>query len=469
MRVTINRFFLAQSEIKIKDIRVISLLNNNEMGGLFSSSNSAKSIAPNIQNQLEKSSATVIKNVESSLLSLPITLIQSYILPYLRPKDLLKLDSSISDKAHREEFSRIITTQLVLIYKDLLIGVIELEWFIKRKAILTKIMFSSQAKSGSSPYTEDRLVNILSHYKDTLCSIELFIEDLEDIPRRLPYYSHLRIFEIHSSEITDDVGLILSRQNRLHTVVLDGHNSISQSVITSLVPVPASGSGSESGYNELRSLSIIGRSTDEAIIAIAKSSPKLKIICLATDYCCELHSPNLTDASIITLAQCCPDLHTIYFTNLKRITDDSIIAITKYCTKLTSLNLPGCHHISDVSISSILQHCKKHLISLTLINCPLITKEGYINIKNNLPLLTSIHMISTSGAHFNVDPHTQSLLFNCLLGQLWEVCYNIFIYYIHILYTACICYDYMLCVAYCINTVLYNVHYTRCILILRLN
>ena len=408
------------------------------MGGLFSSSNRTKCIASTIQNQLEKSSVNVIKNIESSLLSLPITLIQCYILPYLRPKDLLKFDSSISAKSHREEFSRIITTQIVFIYKDLLIGVIELEWFIKRKAILTKLMFSSQVKTGFIPYTEDRLVNILSYYKDTLCSIELFIEDLEDIPRRLPYYPHLRIFEIHSSEITDDVGLILSRQHRLHTVVLDGHNSISQSVITSLVPVPASGSGS--GYNDLRSLSIIGRSIDEAIIAIAKSSPKLEIICLATDYCCELHSPNLTDASIITLAQHCPELHTIYFTNLKRITDDSILAITKYCTKLTNLNLPGCHHISDLSLSSIIQHCKKHLISLTLINCPLITKEGYINMKNNLPLLTSIHMISTSGIHFTVDPHTQSVLFNCLLGQLWEVCYYIFIHFIHILYTARICY-----------------------------
>jgi hypothetical protein len=151
--------------------------------------------------------------------------------------------------------------------------------------------------------------------------------------------------------------------------------------------------------------------TDNAIIHIARKCKLLSTL--------NLHSClQITDTSILEIAKKCPSLSTLSldnfigyaFTNESKITDTSIMAIAGNCPSLTSLNLRSCTNITDNSINAIAGNCPS-LTSLNVSRVSKITEVSILAIATNCPLLTSL--ILTDCYQFNNTSVANDIAHHC--------------------------------------------------------
>ena len=82
--------------------------------------------------------------------------------------------------------------------------------------------------------------------------------------------------------------------------------------------------------------------TDTSVIAVAEQCAGLKSIDLGG--CC-----NITDTSVVALAEHCPGLTKIDLGYCSNITDTSVVALAEHCPELKEINLGGCENITDTS------------------------------------------------------------------------------------------------------------------------
>lgn len=66
----------------------------------------------------------------------------------------------------------------------------------------------------------------------------------------------------------------------------------------------------------------------------------------------------LTDASVMALAEHCPHVTTIYFDNCQRVTDASMLALEERCPYLTNI----CRHGQSPSRSCWRCYCREHYV-----------------------------------------------------------------------------------------------------------
>lgn len=94
--------------------------------------------------------------------------------------------------------------------------------------------------------------------------------------------------------------------------------------------------------------------TDRSIIKIAESCPNLRILNLAR---CD----RVTNRSVIKIAENCPDLKELNLSGCYSISDTSIIRIAESCPNMIELNLSGCRDVTDVCTLRIAESCSKLL------------------------------------------------------------------------------------------------------------
>ncbi len=108
----------------------------------------------------------------------------------------------------------------------------------------------------------------------------------------------------------------------------------------------------------------------------ATTSPHLTVLDLSG-------CSNLTDACLLSLSKCLPDLKTLLLNYCWAITDNGIEHLCSGCTKIEILNLEECFKLSDKSLPKIgtLHRLKR----LTLVGC-VFTREALELLKVELPV-----------------------------------------------------------------------------------
>jgi hypothetical protein len=99
--------------------------------------------------------------------------------------------------------------------------------------------------------------------------------------------------------------------------------------------------------------------------------------------------PDVTDAGVISVANGCPNLHTISLSGCPNVTDISVIKIAGTYPNLRSLDLTCCFTITNASIIKLAEGCP-HLHSLHFDGCNEITDISIIRIAEVCPDLQSI-------------------------------------------------------------------------------
>src|SRR5262249_4325156 len=115
--------------------------------------------------------------------------------------------------------------------------------------------------------------------------------------------------------------------------------------------------------------------SDESILFIAQNCPQLKKLWLS-------ECTRVSDASLSLIAKTCPLLEVLDLANCEKITDASVSLITQNCQHLKMLDLEGCT-ISDASISFIAQNCSK--LQLLVLDAKLETADLMQSINTKCP------------------------------------------------------------------------------------
>ena len=119
--------------------------------------------------------------------------------------------------------------------------------------------------------------------------------------------------------------------------------------------------------------------TNITLLALANSCPNLNDIDLG--YC-----HRITDAGIIALVEKCPLLQTIHIPYCSDITDNAIIAIAQNCRLLLHLNLRHVYNVTNTAMSAIALHCPQ-LLSIDLVFCNKVTSLGLTALTEGCPEL----------------------------------------------------------------------------------
>ena len=124
--------------------------------------------------------------------------------------------------------------------------------------------------------------------------------------------------------------------------------------------------------------------TDASVIALANRCHGLTTIILS--YC-----ENITDASVMALAERCPGLTRIGLYGCTRITDASVMALADTCPGLTLIGLTECTNITDVSVTALAENCPR-LNVIGLNGCTLLTDASVTTLAEHCPGLTLIDL-----------------------------------------------------------------------------
>ena len=227
---------------------------------------------------------------------------------------------------------------------------------------------------------------------------EITDKDLESIVRRFP---NLRSLSLHDSRVTDAAFHELSSLSNLRELSVVGcaaitvegvkalpknleslhmHTSKDEDVNSDAIVIAAA-----RRCTRLRSLRLgLKNLSDAAILEVASKCVDLKAFVLAfaeatvTDRAiielskrCDLESvdlsyaksENITDATVIALADNCPRLKEIELARVVWITDASILALSR-CDSLETMCLPGLHRVSDASIVPLVTRLGANLLDL---------------------------------------------------------------------------------------------------------
>jgi F-box and leucine-rich repeat protein 2/20 len=128
--------------------------------------------------------------------------------------------------------------------------------------------------------------------------------------------------------------------------------------------------------------------SDRGLTAIACGCPALESISIS-------YSPNITDASVIVLAQKCLQLKSITLTS-SNITDASLIAFATNSRKLQSASIDHCHYITSTGLSILAAECAQ-MRSMKIKTCKKVEQANLLSLRRKyLRSKTSEHIRPTS-------------------------------------------------------------------------
>ncbi|CAG8633000.1 7330_t:CDS:2 [Gigaspora rosea] len=123
--------------------------------------------------------------------------------------------------------------------------------------------------------------------------------------------------------------------------------------------------------------------TDVSIIEIAQNCPYLEYL--------GLWRSNITDASLKQIAKLCSKLHTLRLIYCPKITDKGIYVIASACSNMQKYKLEDCEEITDISVKKIAQS-NPNLKYLNFVGCHLVSDESICNIVQSCPKLEQLYL-----------------------------------------------------------------------------
>lgn len=112
--------------------------------------------------------------------------------------------------------------------------------------------------------------------------------------------------------------------------------------------------------------------TDVGILKVLEGCPLLEVLCIA--------SCDITNASLLKIGECCPNLYDIDLRYCNDITDFGVSKMAKGCQKIKSINLSFCTEITDLGVINVGILCNQ-LKSMNLYGCKKVTKNSINKLK----------------------------------------------------------------------------------------
>ena len=321
------------------------------------------------------------------------------ILPFLSVKEAIRFDSAVTDKSYREEVSKQITNYVNSFMAEVPTSLKEIEWLVRRKAIITRARFGGPFHK---PELLAKVARSLSLCNDTLTELSFYTKESKEAMSICPSLPNLERFELYTQQIPANLRLFWSQHKTLKHVNLTGDIYRGPDLIITLA---------QNCY-QLISFELYSVIYDRDIDALATHCPMLERLHLGSK--AEVApQKELSKDTLIKLATKCIYLKEVGFYNFKYFTDILVDAFIPYMHNLLHLELTSSYQISDASVASIVTHCHQ-LQSFDITWCPLVSKSGYLQLKL-IPTLTSITMLDLSGTEHTINPHTDDTGFANLL------------------------------------------------------
>uniref|UniRef100_A0A9J2P2H8 F-box domain-containing protein n=1 Tax=Ascaris lumbricoides TaxID=6252 RepID=A0A9J2P2H8_ASCLU len=157
---------------------------------------------------------------------------------------------------------------------------------------------------------------------------------------------------------------ILQGCSKLSTLICRGCEGITENVFTDM-----------GAYcKELRALNLLGCFiVDDTVADIAAGCRSLEYLCLSM-------CSQITDRSLICLANGCPCLGNCLILDIELagcslLSDHGFAVLAKACNQLERMDLENCSLITDVTLQNLSKGCPR-LVNLSLSHCELITDAG---------------------------------------------------------------------------------------------
>lgn len=68
---------------------------------------------------------------------------------------------------------------------------------------------------------------------------------------------------------------------------------------------------------------------------------------------------DLTDKSLVSLAEGCPGLKTVTFPFVSNLTDKAVVALAKGCPHIAEVNFKFCVNLTDAAVDALVEHCSE--------------------------------------------------------------------------------------------------------------
>ncbi|KAL0096940.1 hypothetical protein J3Q64DRAFT_1040615 [Phycomyces blakesleeanus] len=195
----------------------------------------------------------------------------------------------------------------------------------------------------------------------------------QSTPTYYPYHSFIR--RINLSALADCVKdnhlSCLSVCDRLERITLTGCHKLTDAGLCGFL------SKSSSAYLVSMDLSEITNITDTTILKIAECCPRLQGLNLSMFKDGQEQFHGVTDESIIKLAEGCRGLRRVILNNCSLLTDASITLLAKNCRSLLEIDLINCA-ITEDSLQAIFKHCRE-LREFRLNQCVNLGDSGFLD------------------------------------------------------------------------------------------
>jgi len=292
------------------------------------------------------------------LLSLPDHVFRYMIQSYLGFREILYLDTAVTNHLYRDE--------ILLKIKDVLIERADFQY------IHSYINWMNLRNINV-----DLLYISLSHILFLLYGMQYNIENIMHILKRCISNSRNIVMDFSHCTITnesliDTISTILNVNHNKNNTIVHG---VKKSTDLFYQRVP--------GMIELN-ISCCSGLTSKGVDQLIQQCKTLQSLNIGW---CQL----VTNDGLITIARQCNDLMYIDIECCVGIIDDSLIAIGQYCSRLLLLNANCCRQLSDKGFVAIAEGCRSLQI-IKLNNCDKITKKTVKSLSDNCRGLTTLEI-----------------------------------------------------------------------------
>jgi hypothetical protein len=117
-------------------------------------------------------------------------------------------------------------------------------------------------------------------------------------------------------------------------------------------------------------------------------------------------SDNLTDVSVLAVADKLPGLTHIVLERIDAITSSAVEVLAKNCSELEHIDLTYCPNVSDITLAKIAEHSTK-LVELWVNGCDVVTAAGVMDIATKCSQLKVAAVNLESSCVINGVPYKQ--------------------------------------------------------------
>jgi Leucine Rich repeat len=325
----------------------------------------------------------------SQLLRLTDDILASIVSNWLDIRAICALDNAITNSEQRRQWLRCLSkVDRSVALNDQIYTATSFKWLINKRCTTSKLILNC----------EDRIRYSISGCFPSLAEVDVrgskFISD-ENVSDIVEMSKELKVLYVSGCKYIHDITFIAKHCRELVVLEAEGINvgnwgigSIAKNVHDLEVLKLKGACMQDTGAAELASgnhkLTYIDLSdctdiTDITLLALANSCPNLNYVGLG-------HCHHITDAGITALVEKCPLLQTIDIQYCCNITDTALIAIALKCRHLLHINLRNLNNITNTAMSAIALNCPQ-LLSIDLVFCNEVTSVGLTSLTEGCPEL----------------------------------------------------------------------------------